>query len=152
MSRNQIKLNDNSSGEIILSGPRDPEELKPLCLDHGMFAGASDQKDITEWLGKAYGYNSQGYIMPCCWTVQEKGYEEEAFKPLMKEKLHISNANSIDDIIKSDEWKDFADLLVNKPDKAPSICWYFCGKKVQNYMADKPYMEGERVKQINKHK
>lgn len=145
MSRNNLKL--TKEGDVILTGPRDPEELKPLCLDHGMFAGKGNQKDLSEWLGKAYGYNSQGYIMPCCWTVQEKGYEEEQFKPLMKDKFHISNVDKIEDVVQSEEWKEFADILINKPKNAPNVCWYFCGKKINSYMKDRPFMEGERVKQ-----
>ena len=85
--------------EVVFTGPRDPEELNPLCIG----ADKNNQKDLTDWsakilkgykdhLGDSYGYNSQGYIMPCCWTTQEKGSEEEQFKPLMKDKFHISNA------------------------------------------------------------
>jgi len=126
MSRDIVNI---KTDKIVFTGPRDPEELKPLCLG----AGKSNQKDLTEWLGSTYGYNSQGYIMPCCWTVQEKGYEEKQFKPLMKDKFHISNVDKIEDVIQSEEWKEFADILVKKPQNAANVCWYFCGRKINRY-------------------
>ena len=126
--------------EVVFTGPRDPEELSPLCIG----ADKNNQKDLTDWsakilkgykdhLGDSYGYNSQGYIMPCCWTTQEKGSEEEQFKPLMKDKFHISNVNKIEDIFESKGWKKFVDTLVKKPQNAAKICWYFCGRKMNSY-------------------
>ena len=49
--------------------------------------------------------------------------------PLYKEKLKIENVDGIDEILLSDEWKHFADLLTKNPVKtAPKTCWKYCGK------------------------
>lgn len=149
MSRNKVKLfiddRETNDKEIVFTGPRAPDELQPLCLGSGKFAG-TDQPEMDHWLGKAFGFNSQGYIMPCCWTVQEKGYEEEQFTPLMKDKFHISKINDIKkEVFESDEWQKFADTLANEPNKAPAVCWFFCGKKMRDHMIHKPLMDGERV-------
>tara|TARA_B100001057_G_C22024346_1_gene634797 strand:+ start:70 stop:438 length:369 start_codon:yes stop_codon:yes gene_type:complete len=113
MSRNQKKI-FSIDDKTIFTGPKDPKKLQPMCVGEN---------------SREYGFNSQGYIMPCCWTVQEKGYEEDQFKDLMKDKFHISNINKIEDVVNSDEWKNFADTLINKPQNAPNICWFFCDNK-----------------------
>ena len=43
-----------------------------------------------------------------------------------KKKLHIDNNKSVDDILNSDEWKDFWDLLKNNPQNAPDRCKQMC--------------------------
>tara|TARA_S200000501_G_scaffold336819_1_gene342447 strand:- start:61 stop:537 length:477 start_codon:yes stop_codon:yes gene_type:complete len=141
--------------EVVFTGPRDPEELRPLCLGAGTGVNQwrpwkNEQNNQTDWsakihkqytshLGDSYGYNSQGYIMPCCWSVQEKGSEEEQFKPLMKDKFHISNVDKIEDVFQSEEWKEFVDTLVKKPQNAAKICWHFCGRKNNNYSKEHKY-------------
>jgi hypothetical protein len=46
----------------------------------------------------------------------------------MKEHLKVSNVKDIErDILNSTEWKEFHNLLEADPDKAPSVCKFYCG-------------------------
>ena len=45
---------------------------------------------------------------------------------LYAEHLKISNVDSIDDIIFSDEWLEFFDMLENRPTDWPPICVRVC--------------------------
>ena len=100
----------------MFTGPKNPKDLLPKCV-------VPYNKDFNI---KAYGFSSEGYLMPCCWTIEE---ENNDFAELKKEKLNIKNVEKIEDITNSDEWKNFADILINKPQQAPNLCWFFCGKK-----------------------
>ena len=43
------------------------------------------------------------------------------------EKLKLENNNSVDDILNSDEWKDFMHTLWHNPKKATTLCQKRCG-------------------------
>ena len=63
--------------------------LKPRCL-----------------IGKqTFGFtNSEGgYILPCCWCDQPERTKE--FASLTQEKFKITNVDSIESILESDEWE-----------------------------------------------
>ena len=104
------------SDKIMFTGPKNPKDLLPKCV-------VQHNKNFNI---KAYGFSSEGYLMPCCWTIEEVNND---FAELKKEKLNIKNVEKIEDIINSDEWKNFADILINKPEQAPNLCWFFCSKK-----------------------
>ena len=38
----------------------------------------------------------------------------------------ITNVDSIDSIVESDEWQEFFDMLINRPEKAPETCKKYC--------------------------
>ena len=84
--------------------------LKPKCLNGSQCYGFSNIKG--------------GYILPCCWC-DKPNYHEE-FKSLMQEHLKITNVDSVESIIYSKELQDFYDILVNRPEEAPSLCQTFC--------------------------
>ena len=101
--KEQFKKNDKVKSQI----------LNPKCM-------LSD---------RSMSYTNEGNIMPCCWT-NTVNYQtqdsNEALINLMKKKLHIDNNKSVDDILNSDEWKDFWDLLKNNPQNAPDKCKQMC--------------------------
>lgn len=69
---------------------------------------------------KAYGWSAEGYLLPCCWQDTRKKYKKE-INYLLKDKLHISNVNSIEEIITSKEWEFFyANMNTN------TCCNFFC--------------------------
>tara|TARA_B100000945_G_C20340990_1_gene577349 strand:- start:82 stop:600 length:519 start_codon:yes stop_codon:yes gene_type:complete len=172
MSKSDSPVEDvkffQESGKVLFTGPRNPKDLKPLCIEYGRYA----DNEFTEmgkgtnggawWLGKAYGFDQQGYIMPCCWaasvhsikSIQKPGTEDPDFAKLKQDKFHLSKIKDIKkDVLQSEEWKEFANKLVNEPEKAPKLCWYFCGKMTHSeYFRDRDFSEGEKVKEINKHK
>ena len=84
---------------------------------------------------QCYGYNIEGYLLPCCWA-DHPDYIGQ-FKNLTKDKFKLSNVDSIESIIESDEWQDFWDTLTNRPEEAPEVCKNYCSdthehKKVSN--------------------
>ena len=83
--------------------------LKPKCL--------LTNRDLS--------YSVTGHILPCCWV--NVAWEDESIKKLFKDKLHIDNNKSIEDILDSGEWKEFMSKLENSPDKdIPSVCKRYC--------------------------
>jgi hypothetical protein len=70
---------------------------------------------------KDYGWSSEGFLLPCCWQDVREKYKEE-IKYLMKDNLHISNVNSIEEIINSEEWKFFYSSVDNN-----TCCNFYCG-------------------------
>ena len=101
----------NPDNKMVFTGPKNPKDLDPMCIGDNP---------------REYALSSQGYLMPCCWVVDSN---EDIFKDLIKDKFHISNTKNIKEIIESDEWKTFADTLVNKPQKASAVCWALCGNR-----------------------
>ena len=84
--------------------------LKPKCLNVDTSFGFSNSEG--------------GYILPCCWCDQPKRIKQ--FASLTQEKFKITNVDSIDSIVESDEWQEFFDMLINRPEKAPETCKKYC--------------------------
>lgn len=85
--------------------------LYPKCLDED----------------REFGNSSRGgYLLPCCWTDIPNLFESD-FKDLVKNKFKISEVNSIEEIIESEEWVSFYNNLKNNI--APEYCYQICGKK-----------------------
>lgn len=79
--------------------------LNPKCLNHN----------------KNYGWNSEGYLLPCCWHDVNQKYRNE-IKELFDLKLNINNVNSIEEIINSTEWREFYNNMHNN-----TCCNFYCG-------------------------
>ena len=95
--------------------------LKPKCL--------LTNRDLS--------YSVTGHILPCCWV--NTAWEDKQLKNLFKDKLHIDNNKSIEEILNKDEWKDFMKLLENSPDKdIPPVCKRYCSVDLERNT------EGER--------
>lgn len=114
-----VKLKyDNMSGQIGWRNRSDepvPKSgFKPKCI-------LSD-RDVS--------FSNKGYVLPCCWT--NISHEEKHLEKLFSEKLHIDNNNSIQEIIDSEEWKQFFDKLKNNPiDDLPQTCIDYCSNSVE---------------------
>jgi hypothetical protein len=68
------------------------------------------------------------HILPCCWADKPEFRDHFWGKQLMIDELSMENVGSVEDIILSDEWLDFVDMLNNRPEEAPKTCWKHCGK------------------------
>ena len=40
--------------------------------------------------------------------------------------MHIENNENIQDIFDSKEWTEFWDMLLNRPEEAPPVCYEYC--------------------------
>jgi hypothetical protein len=92
--------------------------------------------------------SSEGYFTPCCWLDDElyrsQPYVNDFFKPY----LNIENNDNIQDIFDSKEWQDFWDILLNRPEDAPPVCYEYCASQ----QGDKEYLDtAENIDIIRKH-
>tara|TARA_B100001123_G_C14352986_1_gene647804 strand:- start:280 stop:498 length:219 start_codon:yes stop_codon:yes gene_type:complete len=55
----------------------------------------------------------------------QRGFAQDIF---FQDKLKISNVDNIFEIIQSEEWLDFYELLLAEPEKAPRVCHEQCGE------------------------
>ena len=94
------------------------KKLNPLCVD------SNDKTDV-----RGIAYCSNGWLLPCCW-LDSPAYKEELSKHgLYNESLKLENNNSVYDIVNSDEWVKFIDLVSNGDyDSTPEKCRRQCGK------------------------
>ena len=71
---------------------------------------------------------NRGHLVPCCFIDQQ----EELDDPIMKKMLKVSKIsehNSVEDILLSDEWKEFArNLAERNMDKIMPVCILHCNK------------------------
>ena len=91
--------------------------LKPKCL-------IPDENGNTQCLG----HSAEGFLVPCCWMdayPNQRGFAQDIF---FQDKLKISNVDNIFEIIQSEEWLDFYELLLAEPEKAPQVCQEQCGE------------------------
>ena len=120
-SNKNISNQPKRSHRKYLKEDNNKNTLKPKCL--------LTNRDLS--------YSVTGHILPCCWV--NVAWEDESIKKLFKDKLHIDNNKSIEDILDSDEWKEFMSKLENSPDKdIPSVCKRYCSTDL------KKNVEGDR--------
>lgn len=70
--------------------------------------------------------SSQGYFTPCCWFDDELYRNQPWVDSFFNSHLNIKNHENIQDIFDSKEWVDFWDMLLNRPEEAPPICYEYC--------------------------
>tara|TARA_B100000424_G_scaffold242996_1_gene212249 strand:+ start:3265 stop:3573 length:309 start_codon:yes stop_codon:yes gene_type:complete len=77
------------------------------------------------------GHSNTGHILPCCWVDNDRLKRHELGSRLLHPDLSIDNNETIEDILLSDAWVEWDDMLRNEPEKAPHFCWDYCkGKTV----------------------
>ena len=83
-------------------------------------------------MGETLGHTNTGNILPCCWCdVPNRIDKHELGSRLLHPDLSIENNDTIEDILVSDAWVEWDNMLRNNPEKAPSFCWDYCkGKTV----------------------
>ena len=84
-------------------------ELDPLCF-----------KDEI-----AFAVTNKGVLVPCCRFDDPATMGDPQMKPLI-EASKISENNTVDDILKKEEWKEFADNL--SKNIGPPACLTTCAK------------------------
>ena len=92
----------------------------------------ASKNDNNYILHQYLGHSAKGFILPCCWCdIPNPENDIEIYK-LFKEKLHIDNNDTIEEIVLSDEWISFFSTLVDNPSKASKVCKLYCS--VENKM------------------
>jgi hypothetical protein len=80
--------------------------------------------------GKELGYSVTGHITPCCWTNISWYWDKNnpQLAKLFSPELHIDNNKTVEDILNSEPWRNFFDMLKNNPDLAPFNCRKNCSR------------------------
>lgn len=99
--------------------------IKPECMPY--YYTKDGTKELTDSVKKGIAYTSNGYLLPCCWCdapstkkdIEAFGFYNESFK--------LSNNESVDNIIHSDVWKKFINIIMHQPADAPKCCQEKCG-------------------------
>lgn len=68
-------------------------------------------------------FSNTGHILPCCWLNTQN--KEIGVSKLFDSKLHIDN-NTVEEILNSEDWKNFFNILKNDSSKVPFTCKRFC--------------------------
>ncbi len=72
---------------------------------------------------------NRGELIPCCWFDQTRAREDPVIRQMYKVSK-ISEHNSIEDILKTKEWQEFAKNLAEKNlNKVRPICIYHCKRR-----------------------
>ena len=74
------------------------------------------------------GHSPLGFLTPCCYTCVNSPEKHKGISQLYKEHLKISNVDGVDEIIFSEEWLEFFDMLKNRPEDWPDICIKICDR------------------------
>lgn len=73
---------------------------------------------------KDLGYSVTGHITPCCWV--NTAQYDSLLCNFFKDEMHIDNFNSVEEILDTEIWISFFNLLINTPEQAPERCKKFC--------------------------
>jgi len=72
---------------------------------------------------------NRGHLIPCCWIDQTDVLKHPIMKKMLKVSK-ISEHDSIEDILLTDEWKEFAKNLAERNfDKILPVCILHCKKR-----------------------
>ena len=93
-------------------------KLRPKCLAFG-------EDEI-----KGAAYTSDGYMLPCCWLDQPQAERQVIAFGLRDDELLLSKNEKLEDIFTSNQWENFFQTLVNKPEESCFICKKKCGNKI----------------------
>lgn len=75
---------------------------------------------------RSIAWTATGFLVPCCWVDKPDGWDDETLKKFYEKKLHLDNNEKVEDIINSETWQKFFDMLKNNPEKAPTMCKSYC--------------------------
>jgi hypothetical protein len=93
--------------------------FNPLCLNK--------HDGITP---EGYAHTAEGFIVPCCHVDCVGNKDEPLLQALLKEKLKVSNNESISDILASEEWREFGEAVIKGYEEdiefAPPCCLTQC--------------------------
>jgi hypothetical protein len=71
-------------------------------------------------------YTADGYLLPCCWCDSLYTRSDIEKLNLFNENLKLQNVKSIEEILYSDTWKKFFNIITFDIDNAPICCKKKC--------------------------
>jgi len=96
-------------------------EMQPKCM-----VERNEEKSINT---QQAAVTNRGHLIPCCWLDEHQTLNHPIMIELLKVSK-ISEHNSIEDILKTNEWANFAkNLAENNMDKVLPSCIHHCRKR-----------------------
>ena len=83
--------------------------------------------------------NNRGYLLTCCYCDQKRVLETTQFKKLLKVSK-LSEVDSIEDIIFSDEWREFEENLRTEKN-IPKVCIEHCKDRGDDNIKRETYFD-----------
>jgi len=99
--------------------------IRPECMPY--YYDESGKQQYNARLSQGIAYTSDGYLLPCCWcdaTSTKKDFVELGF---YDEGLKLSNNKSVEDILYTNVWKKFINIIMHDSVNAPRCCREKCG-------------------------
>tara|TARA_B100000795_G_scaffold238710_1_gene200007 strand:- start:339 stop:674 length:336 start_codon:yes stop_codon:yes gene_type:complete len=107
--------------------------FKPVCLENTEQSGTTiiDNKVIAKSRREGFAHCARGFLIPCCLLDGAHNDFDPMYTALFKDDLKLSNNESIEDILLSDEWIAFGKAVIKGVhegiEHAPLSCQKTCG-------------------------
>src|SRR5210317_617945 len=102
------------------------KKLIPKCFDGSLAAAVTNR----------------GYLIPCCYCDTTTSLASPELKKLEKVSK-INDVKSIEEILLSDEWQEFATNLKNN--KGPQVCWHVCGENTSKTKKQTTFYKNKKI-------
>lgn len=89
--------------------------LKPRCM-------SQDKNGVVQGIA----YCSDGYLIPCCWLDGLQSKQQLINLGMYDSNLKLENNDSVENVVKSPQWRNFIRILVEEPKLAPTKCHVKC--------------------------
>ena len=100
--------------------------IKPSCMSYYYDADGVQQLR-PEQFDKGIAYTSDGYLLPCCWCDAPSTRKDFERLEFYGDSLKLANNESVGDILYSNVWKNFINIILHHPNNAPRCCREKCG-------------------------
>ena len=98
--------------------------IKPECMPHYYTSdGVMESKKVTQ----SVAYTADGYLLPCCWCDTESMRKDFVNLNMYDNNLRLANNDAVDDILHSEPWKKFINIIMTDYVKSPFCCREKCG-------------------------
>jgi hypothetical protein len=100
--------------------------IKPECMPY--YYSEKDIKTNNSNASRQHiAYTTDGFILPCCWCDAPSTRADIDKLGLYNENLKLKNNNSVDEILTSEPWKKFINIMLHEPESAAKCCREKCG-------------------------
>lgn len=93
----------------------------PYFYDEG---GNKIEKDAVT---QNIAYTADGFLLPCCWCDAPSARKDMEDLGMYSSNLKVTENDTLTDILYSNQWKNFVDTIMHRPNEAPTCCHRKCG-------------------------
>lgn len=99
--------------------------IKPECMPY--YYNENGNQEYTNRVTQGIAYTSDGYLLPCCWCDAPSTRKDFIDLGFYDNSLKLSKNVSVDNILNSDNWNKFIDIIMHHPQNSPRCCREKCG-------------------------